>query len=591
METTELKDERKITYAEESVSPEEPEITVPAKMVSNATIEPFIVGETDFDYYLERMEFYFKFAKTLDTEKVAALVIFGGEELHTIKNLVKPLKLENITYANLVKTVKSHLKASRNVRAERFRFMSRQIGEDESLKDFAVELNTLADSCEFGDYLDQALSDKFIWSLKDPIIQRKLIDEPTSKKFTEIASTAVYLEMLKKNVSEIQESNSLQLNKLGFKKNTKDLRNLLNKKRDNRSDKWKNSSRYSKDAETDYREGKKMDYRGGNKQKFDFGTKRESKSRKDSESEEEEITCFRCSGRGHYAFQCSSKPKPSTSRRSYSNRNRKSLNTVKEVEDDLVKCYLSSDDDEDFLLGNLTLGSSSIPGKSDSLIVSLKIEEVDVKFEVDSGACLTVMSLKQFTRLFGSNISLKSFYKELKLIDGRLVDVKGFTEVKVGTSNSKFNRLPLVIIHSKAEFLPLLGRNWLDVLVSDWRNKINITNESPLIPEKSYLIHNMSFKEKLMNSKFSKTFDSNYILPINKYKAEILLNKRAVPVFAAAYTIAYGLRNRVDSEIDRLLGNGILKPVQYSKWASPMVVVEKPNGSIRLCIDCKATTI
>lgn len=62
---------------EESNSSEEPEITETAKMVSNAWIEPFIVGETDFDYYLERIEFYFKFAKTSDTEKVAALVIFG----------------------------------------------------------------------------------------------------------------------------------------------------------------------------------------------------------------------------------------------------------------------------------------------------------------------------------------------------------------------------------------------------------------------------------------------------------------------------------------------------------------------------------
>lgn len=168
-------------------------------MAPNVSIEPFIVGETDFEYYLERMEFYYKFAKTPDSEKLAALVVIGREDLHAImKDLVKPQKLENMTYANVLKTVKGHLKPQKNVRSERFRFMSRHLGEDESIKDFVVALNTLADSCEFGDYLDQALSDKFIWSLKDQVIQQKLIDEPTSKKFSDIASIAINMEMVKK---------------------------------------------------------------------------------------------------------------------------------------------------------------------------------------------------------------------------------------------------------------------------------------------------------------------------------------------------------------------------------------------------------
>lgn len=67
------------------------------------------------------------------------------------------------------------------------------------------------------------------------------------------------------------------------------------------------------------------------------------------------------------------------------------------------------------------------------------------------------------------------------------------------------------------------------------------------------------------------------------------MEKSSTPIFCGAYTVPYGLRDRVEKEIDRLIECGILEPVSFSDWASPMVVVEKANGSIRLCMDCKVS--
>jgi hypothetical protein len=38
-------------------------------------------------------------------------------------------------------------------------------------------------------------------------------------------------------------------------------------------------------------------------------------------------------------------------------------------------------------------------------------------------------------------------------------------------------------------------------------------------------------------------------------------------------------------EIDRMLEVGIIEPIEESKWISPMVVHDKKQGGIRICIN------
>ena len=41
--------------------------------------------------------------------------------------------------------------------------------------------------------------------------------------------------------------------------------------------------------------------------------------------------------------------------------------------------------------------------------------------------------------------------------------------------------------------------------------------------------------------------------------------------------------------MQNLEANGVIKPVQFSQWAAPIVPVVKPDGSVRICGDYKVT--
>jgi hypothetical protein len=60
----------------------------------------------------------------------------------------------------------------------------------------------------------------------------------------------------------------------------------------------------------------------------------------------------------------------------------------------------------------------------------------------------------------------------------------------------------------------------------------------------------------------------------------------SIPVKQRPYPIPYALREAVDEEIDSMLRNRIIEPCE-SAYASPLVIVKKPDGSLRLCCDYK----
>lgn len=63
-----------------------------------------------------------------------------------------------------------------------------------------------------------------------------------------------------------------------------------------------------------------------------------------------------------------------------------------------------------------------------------------------------------------------------------------------------------------------------------------------------------------------------------KLQVHLHLRENVVPVHLRPRPVAFALQDSIDKELDRLLQNGTLTPVDSSDWATPIVVVKKPTG-------------
>lgn len=161
-------------------------------------------------------------------------------------------------------------------------------------------------------------------------------------------------------------------------------------------------------------------------------------------------TCFNCGKKGHIAELCYRKVKSNY----YNNgvhQTAEQLNSLK--------------------LGKTFFDIKSLSVSTPPLYVTLRINSYDIKCEIDTGACMGVMSYILYRKYF-TTLTLQSVEnRDFSMADGTQCQIVGSIRVKV---NNEFD-LETIIIQSNKDFCPLVGRNWLDCLCPNW--KMLLTNQ------------------------------------------------------------------------------------------------------------------
>ncbi|XP_058457000.1 uncharacterized protein K02A2.6-like [Malaya genurostris] len=431
-------------------------------------------------------------------------------------------------------------------------------GACESGENFILGVKLLAEACDFGVFRDSAIRDQLVFGVYDKEVQHRLLQEDDLTlrmaekiiKNREIATTRVQV------LNQDSAINSVKF-RLGNRDNRSDFRNMDERGR-----------RRSRSRSRDRQANRYVNHRERSR----------TNQRSTSRGRYSNFVCHFCNKKGHIQKNCYK----------FKNTRRHSVNSVAETNKnvnvhDYFKRLRVDYDTSDNESGDYPCAMiKSVNKVSEPCLLDVNIAGKLCKMEVDSGSAVTVMSKADFYKRLG-HITLNQCKKRLVVINGSSLNVLGKILVIVSL-NGKSVQLELIILDCSHRFVPLLGRDWLDVLCEDWRKQISsvfsikfdncFSNTEQIISD--------------MKSKFCKIFDNDFSLPISGFEAELVINDNQ-PIFRKAYEVPYRLRDKINEHLNELERVGIITPIKTSLWASPVIAVIKKDGSIRLVIDCKVS--
>ena len=165
----------------------------------------------------KRFEDFFTANDIADDKRAALFLEFAGEEICQLLNdLLYPVKPDSKSFKELVECLQKHFESPKVKIAERCKLLKRLQKKDETIAEYAQSLRELAETCQYGEFLDDALTQCFVCGLADSVIQRRLLlkDDLRFENAVDFGSMMEKAKLEEKNCNPISESadDKLRLN-------------------------------------------------------------------------------------------------------------------------------------------------------------------------------------------------------------------------------------------------------------------------------------------------------------------------------------------------------------------------------------------
>lgn len=169
-------------------------------------LEEYQPGEERFSSYIERVHIFFAANEVAAAKQVPVLLSVIGSQTYTIlRDLLAPVAPMDTSLKDITAALAAHFEPKSFTIVERYHFHKRNQASSKSIADLVADLQRLASKCDFGDYLDEALRDRFVCGVHNEAIQRRLLTE-SKLTFTNAVEIAKSMEAAQSHTQSLKAS-------------------------------------------------------------------------------------------------------------------------------------------------------------------------------------------------------------------------------------------------------------------------------------------------------------------------------------------------------------------------------------------------
>lgn len=217
--------------------------------------------------------------------------------------------------------------------------------------------------------------------------------------------------------------------------------------------------------------------------------------------------------------------------------------------------------------------------------ININIANTTLNGLLDSGASISILGKNCISFLLDAGISYRKVSSSVLTADGSVNPIIGEVWLDVGWIK-RIERVKFYLVPTLKEKL-YLGINFWSIfnLIPAYVQEISLKNPSDSFKSNQ---HHLSRTELLELEEVKKDFPSFSELGLGRtsmHEHHIDVGT-ASPIKQRHYPVSPAVQKLLYDEIDRMLSLDLIEP-SSSPWSSPVVLVKKSNGSVRLCLDSR----
>ena len=565
--------------------------------------DQFDESKEKFSTYKCRLENYFDLRGIKEDQSTCAKMLLhciGPVHFETLAAYTAPESPTTFTYTELIKLLEGHVMPAPNIIVEQHRFLNRLQKPDENITSYVAELRKFIPTCNFNCHkckesvADIFLRAQFVRGLKDTVIREKLLQD-NDPKFADVIQKASNLEASQLDSTEMSKSAPSPANNVnqisGNRSKNKNFSNNRDRGRNRSRGRPQFNQNRSFSQNCSFPPNRRAPSRGRpNFQELGVADlclrcARNNHKTKDCRLDRNKVKCELCGNIGHVAKVCIISLSKQRPRRNVNNLN--SFNNAESSNknfstpvNSVTSSYYPSSINTVNVVSNIKspIGSS----ESDKIYATILVEGKPQRFEVDSGSKYTLISNRSFNKL-NLDVKLEPADIIFSCYLGNSFKAHGKVTVSVRIGDRGAENAVMYVVDGERDCV--LGREWIRLLQLDLLKLDQV--RSP-VDSSVFSILQVSKDVVEIQEMFAETYKQVVgCIPEEEVKGILRLREKARPVFMKARPVPFALCDKVDEELDTLVEQGVLTPTPYSDWGSPLVVVPKPNGTVRLCVDHK----